>query len=377
MKKDVLFITRKWPPAVGGMETYCIELINALKPLVNLYEEKLPGRANGAPPSIFSILLFGISTTFKVLLSNRRYDVIHGGDMAIWPLVWIAATRSANARTILSAHGTDVALASKQGLTAFIYRQYLHLGATLLKNSRVIANSRATAALVRIHKFQNVDIVLLGTECPLDAPTNHPPENYILFVGRLVHRKGFRWFAENVMPLLPENISLKVAGTITDKSEEAAITCPRVEFLGPVFDQPLRQLRQKALVVIVPNIGETVEDFEGFGLTVLEAAAAGGIVMASDIHGISDAVVDGVTGHLMSAGDEKAWVEKILEIQSMDARDRQSFIQRSVATISNRYSWQRVADETFSVYGGEAMEYGVPQSTDQQHSNSQKLGTMT
>ncbi len=354
MKKNVLFITRKWSPAVGGMETYCVELTKSLKSLVNLRVEKLPGRVTGAPPSFFAIVMFGMATAFRIIFSSNRYDVLHGSDIAVWPLVYFGAIKSPNATLVLSAHGTDISLASKQGIAAAIYKQYVRLGATLMKRCHVIANSRATASLLHNHNFQNIEIIPLGTECIPEAPKSVTPENYILFVGRLLPQKGCRWFAEEVLPHLPEQISLKVAGTVVCKAEKNAIEHPRIEFLGCVFGQALREIRQKALAVIVPNIGASVEDFEGFGLTALEAAAAGGVVIASDLHGISDAVVDGKTGFLVPGGDVEAWVQKILEIQNMELNERQEFCQKSIANIAETYSWQRVAEKTLALYDGAA-----------------------
>ena len=51
MAKKVLFITRKWPPAVGGMETYAKRISEELSELTDLTTLSLPGRSDGRPPS--------------------------------------------------------------------------------------------------------------------------------------------------------------------------------------------------------------------------------------------------------------------------------------------------------------------------------------
>src|SRR5690606_10595555 len=59
-KLRVLFVTRKWPPAVGGMEVYCRELVNELDERVALDLEALPGRSDGQPPSTLALVGFGV-----------------------------------------------------------------------------------------------------------------------------------------------------------------------------------------------------------------------------------------------------------------------------------------------------------------------------
>ena len=48
--RAVLFITRKWPPAVGGMETYSHRLSGELAKHVPVQTVALPGAPSGLPP---------------------------------------------------------------------------------------------------------------------------------------------------------------------------------------------------------------------------------------------------------------------------------------------------------------------------------------
>ena len=60
--KKVRFITRKWAPAVGGMETYCLRLAEELSRIHDLEVISLPGKANGDAPSPLSLIIFGLKT---------------------------------------------------------------------------------------------------------------------------------------------------------------------------------------------------------------------------------------------------------------------------------------------------------------------------
>ena len=51
-ERGVLYVSRKWPPAVGGMETYSKEITTELGSRVPLQVIALPGRPDGKPPAV-------------------------------------------------------------------------------------------------------------------------------------------------------------------------------------------------------------------------------------------------------------------------------------------------------------------------------------
>jgi glycosyltransferase involved in cell wall biosynthesis len=344
----VLFITRKWPPAVGGMEVYNYELVNELRGRTTLDLRKLPGRPDGRPPSFWSLTEFGFSTALALLAKRNDCDVVHGGDMAVWPLVWFATLRNRRIHPILSAHGTDIALAHRRGVLAGLYRVYVSLGAWLLPSVVILANSEATASLCRNIRFRSVLVVPLAARIKTDMPA--APESFLLFAGRLVPRKGCAWFIRKVLPKLNPEFKLVVAGTVWDADEKKALDNPRVDFRGPLRDEDLNQLYRTAMALVIPNTDQGINGFEGFGLSATEGAAAGGVVLASRLHGICEAVKDGVTGFLLPSGDAQAWAEKLEEISLWTPAQRRRFIDYSRASVANFYSWSRVADETLSAY---------------------------
>jgi len=173
---------------------------------------------------------------------------------------------------------------------------------------------------------------------------------YILFVGRLKARKGCGWFIRNVLDSLPERIVLKIAATRIDPDEDAAINHPRVEFLGPVHGEDLARVRRAAIAVIVPNIDTGVSGFEGFGLVATEAAGDGGVTLAANLHGLRDAVIDGETGFLVTAGDADAWRNKLLDVASWSHDERTAFVRRATRQTHETYNWQRVAAQTKALY---------------------------
>ncbi len=346
----IRFVTRKWPPAVGGMETYSLKLSKALLRHAPVDVHALPGRPDGSPPSPLAQVAFGFRAAAKLLTTRNPHGTVHIADMASWPLALAARMRSRRWRLALSAHGTDVSYPLRGGAKGSLYGAYLRFGARCLRPAVVIANSNATAECVRRYGFSRVVVVPLATDMRADGPIA-APENFVLFTGRLVERKGCSWFIRHVLPKLPEAISLKVAGTIWSASEGEALGEPRVDYIGPQSPDAMSRLYATALCVVVPNIVLPNGEFEGFGLVAAEASACGGVTLASACGGLREAVVDGITGFLLPPGEPDAWVRKILEIDKWSAKSRAAFIERSVEEAAAHYSWTRVAEETVHAYG--------------------------
>ena len=80
--------------------------------------------------------------------------------------------------------------------------------------------------------------------------------------------------------------------------------------LGQVDGELRDALFTGADLFIMPNV-VVPGDMEGFGLVAIEAAAAGALVVASELEGIRDAVIDGETGVLVAPGDASTFVERI------------------------------------------------------------------
>jgi glycosyltransferase involved in cell wall biosynthesis len=118
----------------------------------------------------------------------------------------------------------------------------------------------------------------------------------------------------------------------------------RVMFTGRVSHDAMPSLLRSADLLV------DVAWYEPFGMAVLEAMACGTPVVASAIGGHRDTVVDGTTGVLVPPGRPSLLSRRIrhllaspmlLEGYGIAAADR----------AQARYSWDRVARETVSVYG--------------------------
>jgi phosphatidyl-myo-inositol dimannoside synthase len=344
---SVRFITRKWAPAMGGMETYCVRLTEQLAKSCQLDIIALPGQQNGSPPSALSLLKFGVTTSAR-LVAAPEAQVVHIGDVACWPFALAVRLRHPRSKIVISAHGSDLTFADKSGWRAAMYRYYLALAVRLIGSVHVIANSNWIADKATSRGFKNVHLVLLATDIDAPQPTESP-DKAIFYAGRIAAGKGLRFFIEQVLPELNAPTRFRVAGNIWDQHEAAALDHPSVDYLGMLSPDALAAEYEAALCTVVPS-----QSTEGFGLVAVEAAACGGVVIASDHSGLRDAAGDGV-GILVEAANAAQWTEVIDDIAVWSKSQRREFTARSSGLARRKFSWGRVADETIAIYGSQFM----------------------
>jgi glycosyltransferase involved in cell wall biosynthesis len=123
-----------------------------------------------------------------------------------------------------------------------------------------------------------------------------------------------------------------------------------VRFLGRVDPADLPKRMAGALAVVIPNISERPGHLEGFGLVAVEAAAAGGVVLAARLGGFLDSVLDGTTGMLLSPQSAPDWIAAINEVAGWDEARRSGFTTKAQSAARTHFTWERVARETAELY---------------------------
>lgn len=189
---------------------------------------------------------------------------------------------------LLTSHGGD--LFSLRGwLFARIKRVIIKRATemTLVSQAMVPEAIYLGADPARVHVLpMGVDFDGLFTPGPVKA--RQPGE--ILFVGRLVEKKGLRHLIEampTILGQIPE-AHLRIAGGGPEEPELRAqvnllgITS-QVEFLGPRPQTELPDLYRRASVFVAPFIEAASGDREGLGLVTVEAIACGCPVVVGDL----------------------------------------------------------------------------------------------
>ena len=349
----VLFITRKYPPSVGGMETWSKELHAAFDAIGADVELHKPASDHIGRPSLAQMVAFFASAAWKLARHGRRYDAVLLGDFALANLAIVAKLATfGRVRTVVQLHGMDLYFLRKRGPVALLYRALSRIVAGSGVLDATIANSRAIAGEAARHRLPVPAVIPLATVAPpVEVLQGARRTRQVLFAGRLIRYKGLSWFVREVWPHVDPSLELLVAGAVWDASERAVLEHqPRIRYLGVMPYERLPALRAGVLACIMPNVPPAAtEQDEGFGLVALEGPAVGTPTIASSCGGIPDAVVDGVTGFLLPPLDAQAWVDCIDRVARWSEAEREAFGVRAREHVLAHYRWDRVARQTLDV----------------------------
>ena len=332
------FVTRKYPPRFGGMELLSWELTTRLG-------RRRPSRVLALRRGTPWLPLFVVASAFRIVAAARRGDValVHLGDPVLAPLGRLA--RRFGIPVCVTVHGLDVTFAHP------LYRRWLRGSFERLDAYVCISSAARDAAIAAGAPAVRTSVVGVGLTPPDDpaAPAIREADR-LLFVGRLVRRKGLEWFVRAVLPRLAERraaIRLAVIGagperTAVESAAAAAGVADRIDWLGPLPDEAKWAWFRRATVCVMPNVA-VPGDLEGFGIAALEAAAAACPLVASDLEGLRDAVEHGEGGLLVPAQDVDAWVATVGSLLD-DPRSAQALGERARAWVRTHRDWEAVCD---------------------------------
>lgn len=136
----------------------------------------------------------------------------------------------------------------------------------------------------------------------------YEPNHYFVFSGRLVEHKGVNTLLQAMKLVRGSHLYIAGRGELEAalRAEVDQEKLTNVTFLGHVETPALITLLQKAAFMVAPS-----EWYENYALSILEAFACGTPVIGSQIGGIPEQVVDGVTGLLFEPGNAQQLAAKI------------------------------------------------------------------
>jgi phosphatidyl-myo-inositol dimannoside synthase len=339
MRPDILYVTRKFPPSVGGMENLAFEIATSIRRAAN---PRVIALRRGQRNLVWFLPYAALRTL--VVLVLERIPTVLVGDPVVMVALWPVLALHRRTRVAVVVHGLDLTLPIRP------YRVLVRRA--LRRADLVIAISEATKreAVALGVAAERIDIVLPGLPVPRTRPDVTdararirarfglgPDDVVVATVGRLVPRKGQAWFAREVLPLLPEQYRYLVAGDGPDReairaAADASGVADRCVLVGAVDGGDCEAILSGADVFVVPNIS-VPGDMEGFGLVAAEASLRGTPVVAARVQGLTDAVIEGVTGVTCDPGDAHGFATAIRAIadRAGDLDDRDAVAAASAA----------------------------------------------
>jgi len=191
-----------------------------------------------------------------------------------------------------------------------------------------IANSRLTRERIRRYYGRDATIIHPPVETHRFAPGK--PGDSLLVVSELVRHKRLQVALEAARRARAP-IQVVGAGPHYGALKDAY---PEADFLGRVSDEDLVELYASARALLVPGVEE-------FGVTAVEAQAAGRPVIAAAAGGALETVLDGRTGSLARSDDVDAFARAIDRLDTLDFEPRRAVENAerfSVAAFARRLS---------------------------------------
>ena len=245
----------------------------------------------------------------------------------------------------------------------------------------IFANSSFTAGKIKALRNVNVEwspygttlednkdesgVILSETKDPVTI-VPHPVNGKfkILFVGRHIERKGICYLIEAAKHLPRDKFEIRIVGVgdLTEQlKQQAALLDERREtkdertqsasiiFTGKLSPEDLANEYKTANVFTLPAIVDHKGDTEGLGVVLIEAMELGLPIVASNVGGIPDVVVDGESGILVPEKDPVALADAFKCLEA-DPTLIQKLLAGARKRIEECFTWDGIIERQIEVY---------------------------
>ena len=324
------------------------------------HEEGAPSKMASKPWLQLLAIPYIISGFFKCIQICRKWrpDIIR----AHWPFphayIALGAAKLFRIPLVLNFHGAELLLIRKKKWVRPL------LKFAIGQAQAVFANSNFTAGRIMAIRDVNVEWSPYGTtlesriqnsEFGINKNSEHLGKFKILFVGRHIERKGIRYLIESAKYLPRDQFEIRIVGVgdLTEelKKQAASMSSESAEiiFTGKLSPEALADEYRSANVFTLPAIVDSKGDTEGLGVVLIEAMELGLPVVASNVGGIPDVVVDGISGILVPEKDPEALANAFKKLAS-DAGLVRNLLAGAQKHIAACFSWDKIIERQIQAY---------------------------
>ena len=346
------------------------------------HEEGAPSKMANKPWLQLLAIPYIISGFFKCIKICRKFkpDIIH----AHWPFphayIALGAAKLFKIPLVLNFHGAELLLIRKKKWVKPL------LKFAISQAQAVFANSSFTAGKIKALRDVQIEWSPYGTtlevkeggslplapaanaasttpssgEVSPQRPSPHPVQGKfkILFVGRHIERKGICYLIEAAKYLPRDHFEIRIVGVgdlteqlhvIANEVNQSNPDCAEIIFTGKLSPEALANEYKTANVFTLPAIVDSKGDTEGLGVVLIEAMELGLPIVASNVGGIPDVVVDGTSGILVPEKDPEALANAFKQLAA-DPELITRLLAGSQKRIAECFTWDGIIQRQIAVY---------------------------
>jgi glycosyltransferase involved in cell wall biosynthesis len=294
------------------------------------------------------------------MLPKRKYALIHAHWILPHGFFAVIMKKIFGIRVIVSAHAGDI-FPLRNPLLRIFARWTLNNCNAITVNSTATKNAVFAIADVPIKVIpMGVDLKLFSSSSAASAASVKKKYgvkgSMLLFVGRLAEKKGLTYLVSAMASVVKTYPDCKLV-IVGDGPEKSALVrqsrqfglLKNIVFAGSVPNSKLPSFYKAADVFVLPSIIARSGDTEGLGVVLLEAIASETPVVASNVGGIPDIVIDRKTGLLVRQKSPEELSSAILSL--LKNKKLQKKLSASARShVSKNYSWKKISSDFSSIY---------------------------
>lgn len=371
MMMKILYITRKFPPSTGGMQT---QSLNFYKSISAREDVELIGWG-GSQIFLPFFMIYALARSF-IAIAFFKKDIVQLGDIVLSPLGYLIKLFF-RVPVLAVSHGRDSAYNN------ILYNTFV-LGSAR-KLDKIICVSRDMKARLSLRGLpedklsvvpNGIDVLQLDS-CGTDKDSSIDAverkfglrlkgKNIILSMSRLVPKKGINEFLEKeFLKIIGRvgNTVILICGEGPERNriestvkrlglKENAYLLGNIEHGSSVY----KALFTISKVFVMPN-RRVKDDAEGFGIVALEAAINSVPVVAYEVDGIAEAIKAGKNGVLVKEGDIEGFSFSVCNFLQQ-GEERDIFAKNSKDYVVKNFAWPRITDMYMQQYALLKDRYG-------------------
>ncbi|MCH7818930.1 MAG: glycosyltransferase [Candidatus Marinimicrobia bacterium] len=345
--------TQKWAKhfASKGNEVHIISFRNADIQNVKVHFFDTHGFISISPIASFLSKAGYILWTRKIkqLVNKINPDILH----AHWATSYgLLAALTGFHPFILSTWGSDIIISPRE---YWIMKKFVEY--SLKKTDLVTATSEMLASATEkfIYDGRSVHTIPFGVDVDLYFPATTSPRNESICIGLVKsfeEKYGVEYLIRAMKIVVDRGFNSNLVLVGDGSQFDNLVNLGRslgisnlIKFIGKVDNSKVASYLQTMDIFVVPSISSS----ETFGVAVIEASSCAIPVIASDIGGLSEVVVDGETGYLIPPRNEEAIAEKIIKLIE-EPELRQNLGANGRKFVLDNYDWNLCAKKMEEVY---------------------------